>query len=85
MKVAFIGLGNMGEPMAQNILKAGHDLTVYNRTKSKADGLKKAGAKVAASPRKAAVGAEMICTCGFCARTLIWRSRWQKYCRHHCM
>lgn len=63
MKVAYIGLGNMGEPMAQNILKAGHDLMVFNRTRSKADGLKQAGAKVAASPRKAVEGAEIICTC----------------------
>ncbi len=63
MKVAFIGLGNMGEPMAQNILKAGHDLTVFNRTVSKADRLKDAGAKVADSPRDAAQGAEVICTC----------------------
>jgi len=63
MKVAFIGLGNMGEPMAQNILKAGHDLIVFNRTSSKADGLKRAGATVAASPREAAQGTEVICTC----------------------
>lgn len=63
MKVAFIGLGNMGEPMAQNILKDGHELTVFNRTRSKADSLQGAGAKVASSPRDAAAGAEVLCTC----------------------
>ena len=36
-KVAFIGLGVMGYPMAGYISKAGHDVTVYNRTKSKAE------------------------------------------------
>ena len=35
MKVGFIGLGNMGSGMAANLLKAGHELTVYNRTASK--------------------------------------------------
>ena len=63
MNVAFIGLGNMGEPMAQNILKAGHKLTVYNRSASKADALKQAGAHVVDSPRAAANGADIVCTC----------------------
>ena len=39
MKVGLIGLGNMGIPMAANLLVAGHRVTVYNRTKSKADEL----------------------------------------------
>lgn len=41
MKVAFIGLGIMGSRMAANILKNGHKLTVYNRTRKKADALGK--------------------------------------------
>lgn len=63
MKVAFIGLGNMGGPMARNILEAGHALTVYNRTRSRADELARNGARVAGSPREAVEGAEVICIC----------------------
>jgi 3-hydroxyisobutyrate dehydrogenase-like beta-hydroxyacid dehydrogenase len=48
MKVGFIGLGNMGVGMAANLLKAGHEVTVYNRTASKADPLAKQGAHLAA-------------------------------------
>ena len=44
MKIGFIGIGVMGEAMAGHLLKAGHDLYVYNRTKSKADRLVEAGA-----------------------------------------
>lgn len=50
MKIGFIGLGNMGLPMAMNLLKAGHDLTVYNRTAEKAKPLLKQGAHAAANP-----------------------------------
>lgn len=48
MKVGFIGLGSMGLPMAANLLKAGHEVTVYNRTAGKADTLVKQGARHAA-------------------------------------
>ncbi len=54
MKVGFIGLGHMGHPMAQNILGAGHELTVYNRTAAKARGLIDAGARLADTPLDAA-------------------------------
>ena len=37
MKVGFIGLGNMGSAIARNLINAGHDLTVYNRTRSRAE------------------------------------------------
>lgn len=47
MEVGFIGLGRMGQGMAANLLKAGHRVTVYNRTRSSADGLAAAGAQVA--------------------------------------
>ncbi|HEU5451453.1 MAG TPA: NAD(P)-dependent oxidoreductase [Terriglobales bacterium] len=60
MKVALIGLGNMGRPMAQNLLRAGHQLTVYNRTRSRADGL--AGATIAASASDAARAADVLLT-----------------------
>jgi 3-hydroxyisobutyrate dehydrogenase-like beta-hydroxyacid dehydrogenase len=50
MKVGFVGLGNMGLAMARNLVHAGHELTVYNRTRSRADELVKLGAKAADSP-----------------------------------
>ena len=59
MKVAFIGLANMGEPMALNLVRAGHELTVYNRTRGKTDRLAKEGARVADSPVAAVRGAEV--------------------------
>ena len=62
MKVGFIGLGNMGSAMARNLLKAGHNVTVYNRTRSRADALRNAGASVAATPGEAAAGAEAVIT-----------------------
>ena len=49
MKVGFIGLGHMGAGMASSLLKAGHDLTVYNRTPTKAKALVAQGAKAVAS------------------------------------
>jgi len=63
MKVAFIGLGTMGAAMAMNILKAGHELTVQNRTREKGAGLEAEGARRAASPKEAAAGAEIIVIC----------------------
>jgi 3-hydroxyisobutyrate dehydrogenase len=63
MKVAFIGLGTMGVPMALNILKAGHTLVVHNRTRDRENPLAEAGAKRAASPAEAAKAAELVITC----------------------
>ncbi len=63
MKVAFIGMGTMGAPMALNILKAGHSVTVHNRTREREIEISAAGAERAASPREAASGAEIIITC----------------------
>ncbi len=48
-KVAFIGLGNMGEPMAANLIKAGHDLVVFDLVAAPQERLKKQGAKIASS------------------------------------
>jgi len=61
VRVGFIGLGNMGLPIARNLLKAGHELTVYNRTRSKAEALASAGAKVADSLTEASA-AEVVMT-----------------------
>ena len=52
MRLGFIGLGLMGEPMAGHLLKAGHSLTVWNRTAAKAEALGSLGATVAGSPRR---------------------------------
>jgi 3-hydroxyisobutyrate dehydrogenase-like beta-hydroxyacid dehydrogenase len=60
MDVGFIGLGNMGLPMARNLLKAGHSLRVYNRTKSRAEPLEQEGAIVANSPAEASTGDAVI-------------------------
>jgi 3-hydroxyisobutyrate dehydrogenase-like beta-hydroxyacid dehydrogenase len=57
MQLGFIGLGNMGQPMAANLLRAGHELTVYNRTRSRAEAL---GARVAEKPSDAATGQAVI-------------------------
>lgn len=56
MKVGFIGLGNMGKGMARNLLKAGHSVTVYNRTLSRSEELQQEGATVADSPAGASRG-----------------------------
>ena len=62
MKVGFVGLGSMGSAMARNLIKAGHSLTVYNRTKSRAAELQPLGAKIAATPGEAASGADAVIT-----------------------
>jgi 3-hydroxyisobutyrate dehydrogenase len=62
MKVAFIGLGTMGVGMALNILKAGHEVTVHNRTRQKEEPVARQGARRAESPKEAAQGAEIIVT-----------------------
>jgi 3-hydroxyisobutyrate dehydrogenase-like beta-hydroxyacid dehydrogenase len=61
-KIAFLGLGNMGTPMALRLLNAGHDVTVWNRTEQRTAPLADAGASVAASPAAAAVGVEFAIT-----------------------
>ncbi|HLB87539.1 MAG TPA: NAD(P)-dependent oxidoreductase [Terriglobales bacterium] len=59
MRVAFLGLGIMGRPMAANLVKAGHEVTVWNRTPGK----DVEGARSAASPAEAARGAEVVWMC----------------------
>ena len=63
MKIAVIGLGTMGEPMAANLIKAGFEVVVYNRTAGKADGLQKLGATRAGTPAAAAADVEIILVC----------------------
>jgi 2-hydroxy-3-oxopropionate reductase len=62
-KVGFIGLGIMGKPMARNLMEAGYDLVLYNRTIEKAEELAQGGgAEVARSPREVAENSETIVT-----------------------
>lgn len=62
MKIAFIGLGNMGAPMARNLLKAGHTLNVFDLNTQAVGALVEAGASAAASPKEAVTGAEAVIT-----------------------
>ena len=62
MKVGFIGLGNMGSGMARNLLNAGHDLIVFNRTRSRAEPFASLGAKIAATPAEAAADRDALIT-----------------------
>ena len=63
-KVAFVGLGVMGYPMAGHLKAGGHDVTVYNRTKAKAEAwVKQHGGALAESPRQAVEGAEIAFSC----------------------
>jgi len=61
MRVGFVGLGVMGEPMAFNLLKAGFSLTVYNRTRSRAGRVAAAGAAQADSPGDVARVSDVVC------------------------
>jgi len=58
MRVAFLGLGIMGRPMAANLVKAGHEVAVWNRTPKQVE-----GARTAESPADAATGAEVVWMC----------------------
>jgi 3-hydroxyisobutyrate dehydrogenase-like beta-hydroxyacid dehydrogenase len=63
MKIGFIGLGRMGRPMARNLMAAGHELTVHNRSQQVVDELVGEGARRAATPAEAARGADVVFTC----------------------
>jgi 3-hydroxyisobutyrate dehydrogenase-like beta-hydroxyacid dehydrogenase len=62
MKIAFLGLGQMGAPMALRLLAAGHDITVWNRSRARADALAAQGATIASSPAEAVRSAEAALT-----------------------
>jgi 3-hydroxyisobutyrate dehydrogenase-like beta-hydroxyacid dehydrogenase len=63
MKIGFLGTGTMGAPMANNLRKSGHAVTVWNRSAARAEPLVKKGAKSAATPREAAAGQELVFLC----------------------
>jgi len=63
-KVAFLGLGVMGYPMAGHLVKAGHEVTVYNRTSKRAEAwVAEFGGRAAKTPREAAAGASFVFAC----------------------
>jgi 3-hydroxyisobutyrate dehydrogenase len=63
-KISFIGIGIMGGPIARHLASAGHDLTVYNRSASKADAwVAENGGRAATSPADAAAGADVVMSC----------------------
>ena len=62
MRIGFIGLGNMGSPMARNLIRAGHQVTVYNRSRAKGEALVHEGARVAESVAEACRQCEAVVT-----------------------
>ena len=77
-QIAFLGLGVMGRGMVANLIGAGYEVTVWNRTKEKADALVEQGAALAGTPAEAAGGADAVLYClanrGARSRRL-WRRR----------
>lgn len=63
MKIAIVGLGNMGRPIAENIMKAGYSLTVYNRTKEKAADLLRKGPNMPKRPVRQLNMRTLCCQC----------------------
>ena len=62
MKIAVLGLGNMGQALSERLLQGGHHLTVWNRSKGRADPVLKLGATLADSPDEAVTAAEVVLT-----------------------
>lgn len=62
MRIGFLGLGNMGTPMALRLLAAGHELAVWNRTEERTKPLLREGAIAAATPAEAELGADAVIT-----------------------
>ena len=62
MRIGFIGLGNMGSAIARNLINAGHELKLYNRTRSRAEALSPLGASVVETPAAAATDVEVLIT-----------------------
>lgn len=62
MRIAFLGLGRMGSAVARHLLEAKHELTVWNRTRARAEGLGKLGASVADKPEVAVANADVVFT-----------------------
>jgi len=63
MRIGFLGLGTMGEPIANNLRKAGHDLAVWNRTAARTEHIVQKGGTLARTPRECAAGKDLVFTC----------------------
>lgn len=63
LRVGFVGMGAMGAPMALNLLKAGYEVTVHNRTREREEPVAEAGARRADSPAQASADADIVITC----------------------
>ena len=63
MRIAVLGMGTMGAPMAENLIKAGFEVTVHNRTRSREEPLESLGATRADTPADAAKGTEIVLSC----------------------
>lgn len=63
MRLGFIGLGKMGRPMTRNLLKAGYQVSIHNRSQGVVEELSREGATRATSPREVATAADLIITC----------------------
>ncbi|KAF4557510.1 hypothetical protein HBJ16_004919 [Pseudomonas sp. CES] len=62
MRIAFIGLGNMGAPMARNLIKAGHQLNLFDLNKAVLAELAELGGQISPSPKDAAANSELVIT-----------------------
>jgi 3-hydroxyisobutyrate dehydrogenase-like beta-hydroxyacid dehydrogenase len=62
MRIGFLGLGSMGTAMARNLVRAGYEVVVYNRSRNRTENVAKEGASVAEDPAKAAGGREIVIT-----------------------
>jgi len=63
MRLGFIGLGKMGKPMTRNLLRAGYEVTIHNRSRAVVEELSGEGARPATSPREVAEAADLVLTC----------------------
>jgi 3-hydroxyisobutyrate dehydrogenase-like beta-hydroxyacid dehydrogenase len=63
MRIGFLGLGTMGAPMANNLRKSGHTVTVWNRTTARAEPIVRKGATLATTPRACATGKDLVFAC----------------------
>jgi len=63
MKIGFLGLGTMGAPLANNLRRSGHAVTIWNRNALRMEALAKKGARRAATPRECATGRDLVFTC----------------------
>ena len=63
MRVGFIGLGRMGLPMSQHVVRAGHELTVHNRTRTKESAVVDLGARAASTPLDVSRNADIVLAC----------------------